>query len=324
MFRLPAPRCAAAAVLMLLSATPVIAQKPDYHRADVIRTAARYVFGTSVFPRFLEDSVRFWYTSSGKDDRGVTYVVDPARATRVKMFDNARLASSLSLAADTMIEPTKLPVFAVVDTGKTLEIRMKKKVFRCSPSSYKCEGADTIVSITDRIVKNGPEWAARSPDKKWDVFVYNYNLYARPSELTNAEAIAKRDSLLNAAKPPVVAANGASNGAAASAGAAKEASAVKAATPARTDSVELPKGSIALTSDGVEGYAYDNDQGGLFSGTFAPRFKPKRAPIHGPAIRVVLRCSGWTTATCASIRSTRRPAPRRRTRVTSMLRRATR
>src|SRR5688572_5481551 len=80
------------------------AQKPDYHRADVIRTAARYVFGTSAAPRLLEDSARFYFTSSGKTDRGMTYIVDPRTASKRPLFDNTRLAASLSLAADTLID----------------------------------------------------------------------------------------------------------------------------------------------------------------------------------------------------------------------------
>src|SRR5688572_16493699 len=110
---------------------PLMAQKPDYHRADVIRTASRYAFGTSVAPAWLEDSVRFWYQSDARADRGVVYLVDPARATRTVLFENARLAAALSVSADTMIDPGKLPTFQVIDSGRTVEMRLRKKVFRC-------------------------------------------------------------------------------------------------------------------------------------------------------------------------------------------------
>ncbi|MGH7468028.1 MAG: DPP IV N-terminal domain-containing protein [Longimicrobiales bacterium] len=254
------------------------AQKPDYYRADVIRTAASYVFGTSVFPRFLEDSVRFWFTSTNKQDRGVTYVVDPVRATRRALFDNARLAAALSIVADTLIEPTRLPRFTVVDTGKTVEVQMRKKVYRCNASTYGCDVQDTIVWRTEQRLKTGPDWAMRSPDKKWDVFLYNYNLYVRPAELSDQEAIATRDSVLRAATPVV--ANNSNGGTTtkASADTAKKDSA--AARPARSnpDSVAIPKGSIQLTTDGAENWAYDSDQSALFgSTTMASRWKPKRA-----------------------------------------------
>src|SRR5688572_13083456 len=90
-----------ALVVLLASATTAQAQapKPDYHRADLMRTAARYVFGTSAAPRLLEDSARFYYTSSGRNDRGITYLVDPRAASKRQLFDNTKLAAALSIAA---------------------------------------------------------------------------------------------------------------------------------------------------------------------------------------------------------------------------------
>jgi hypothetical protein len=140
MRRLPPILAVALAVCAVIGfAAPMHAQSqpaPDYHRADVIRTSARYVFGTGVQPRWLEDSVRFWFTSSGRQDRGVTYMVDPARAQKRQLFDNAKLAAALSIAADTLIDPTRLPRFTVVDTGRTVEMQFRKKVFRCNAASY--------------------------------------------------------------------------------------------------------------------------------------------------------------------------------------------
>ena len=262
------------AVLLVLAAVPVgavsaSAQTPDYHRADVIRTAARYVFGTSVQPRFLEDSVRFWYTSSNRADRGVTYVVDPVRATRSQLFDNARLAAVLSLAADTILDPTRLPTLAVIDTGRTIEMRFRKKVFRCTAATYACTSMDTIVWTTERALKNGPDWASRSPDKKWDLFAYDRNLYVRPAELTNNEAIARRDSVLAAQTQKADTAK------------KDTAAAARPARPANADSVALPAGSIQLTTDGEEAFDWDGNLG--FGGATPPRFKPKRVPVSWSA-----------------------------------------
>ena len=246
---------------------PAAGQTPDYARADVIRTAARYVFGTSAAPRFLEDSVRFWYTSTSRDDRGVTYVVDPVRATRRQLFDNARLAASLSVAADTIIDPTRLPRFAVVDTGRTLEIQFRKKVFRCAAATHACASMDTIVWKTDRELRDGPDWVSRSPNRQWDVFAYDRNLYVRPASLTNQEAVARRDSMLNAAtmKQDTMKQD-----------TARKDSAAARPAPARTDSIALPAGSAQLTTDGAEQFGWDDDTGTLFSSTPPQRFKPKR------------------------------------------------
>jgi len=259
------------------------APTPDYARADVIRTAARYVFGTSVRPGFLEDSVRFWYTSSNRDDRGVTWVVDPVRATKRTLFDNARLAASLSMAADTIIDPTKLPRFAVVDTGRTLEIQFRKKAYRCDTSSHACASVDTIVWKTERELRDGPDWVARSPDRKWDVFAYDRNLYVRPAELTNNEAIARRDSVLAADAAKEVAKRDTTK---------KDTTAARpGARPAKTDSVALPAGSVQLTTDGADQWNWADDLGTLFGGAETPRWKPKRPPAgwSGDSRRVTIQ-----------------------------------
>jgi dipeptidyl aminopeptidase/acylaminoacyl peptidase len=258
-----------AALATVLAPPGASAQTPDYARADVIRTAARYVFGTSIRPRFLEDSVRFWYTSSAREDRGVTYVVDPVRPNRRPLFDNARLAAALSLEADTLIDPTKLPRFDIVDTGRTVELQLRKKIFRCGAATYACAPVDSIVWATDRALKNGPDWASRSPDDQWDVFLYNYNLYARPSATSDEEAIAKRDSVL-AAQADTVAAD------------STQADSTQAETPERetpSDSVALPDGSIQLTTDGAEHWEWENDLFALWSGEEPKRWKPRRPRV---------------------------------------------
>ncbi len=257
-------RVTAAAALALAAAAPARAQTSDYHRADVIRTAARYVFGTSVRPGFLEDSVRFWYTSSDRDDRGVTYIVDPVRATRRPLFDNARLAAALSLAADTALDPTKLPRFAVVDTGRTIEIQFRKKVFRCNATTYACETQDTIVRQTERQLENGPSWASRSPDKKWDVFAYDLNLYVRPAALADSEAVARRDSVLAAAGAKQDTTK-------------QDTTAAKRTPRASQDSVALPKGSIQLTTDGEREWNWAEGSG--FGTVDLKRYKPSRPPV---------------------------------------------
>jgi hypothetical protein len=262
----------AALAATLFGAGALSAQKPDYSRADLMRVAARYVFGTSVIPRLIEDSVRFWYTSSARGDRTVTYVVDPRTASKRQLFDNTRLAAALSLAADTIVDSNRLPTFTVEDTAKVVELRMRRKVFRCTIATYACEGQDTLVWAMNRAVKFGPDYAIRSPDKKWDVFLYDYNLYARPAMVSDSESVARRDSVLRAATVK------ADTTKTVKADTTKKDSA--AARPrVNRDSVALPRGSIQLTTDGVERYFYGSGFGDLFSNPQPPRWKPRRVPV---------------------------------------------
>ena len=132
--------------VLLLAPVALRSQQPkptvDYHKADLIRVSSDYVTGTVArFGGFtwLEDSVRFWYQSTAKNDRNVVYLVDPRTASRRMLFDNARLAASLSVTADTILDPTKLPRFKVVDTARAVEFALlKKKPWRCDVATYKC------------------------------------------------------------------------------------------------------------------------------------------------------------------------------------------
>ena len=268
MYRAARYSALAAVAATLFGVTSLNAQKPDYSRADMMRVAGRYVFGTSVIPRMLEDSVRFWYTSNARGDRTVTYLVDPRTASKRQLFDNTRLAAALSLAADTIVDSNRLPTFTVEDTAKIVELRMRRKVFRCTIATYTCEGQDTLVWSMNRALKFGPDYAVRSRDKKWDVFLYNYNLYARSAAASDAESAARRDSVLRAAtvKKDTTAVK-------------KDSAAAKPATPANKDSVALPTGSIQLTSDGAERYFYGSGFGDLFSNPEPPRWKPRRVPV---------------------------------------------
>lgn len=184
--------CSAAALLAPLALS---AQTADYHRADVIRTAGAYVLGATVSPVWLDDSVRFIYTSTGRNDRGTVYLVDPARASKRVFFDKARLAAILSVAADTILDPTRFPAFTPVDTGKAIELVLHRKVFRCDPASYNCQAQDSLDWALKRTLKAGPAWANRSPDRKWDVFQWRYNMYLRPAALSDSDAVAAADSV---------------------------------------------------------------------------------------------------------------------------------
>ncbi len=87
--------------------------------------------------------------------------------------------------------------------------------------------------------KAGPPWGVRSPNGKWDAFVWNHNIYIRASSLSDAEYAswrAPRNSLprtgCDAPMPP--------------------------GARVRRDSLALPRGSVALTTNGgdLDGFAY--------------------------------------------------------------------
>jgi dipeptidyl-peptidase 4 len=145
-------------------AAPLAAQ--DYGRAEQFLTwnAMRHVYHDQVTPVWYADSTRFWYrvhTRSGF--RFMT--VNPAAGTRAPLFDNARLAAALSVAADSAIDPVKLPF-------TTIRFRVGTRGFRCELPAHRCAPADTLAPRTRYL---------RSPDGRWDAFVSGHNLWVRPA-----------------------------------------------------------------------------------------------------------------------------------------------
>ncbi len=258
--------------LTALLAVPSIqaaAQDVDYHRADVIRTAGAFVLGATVTPQWLDDSVRFVYTSTGKNDRGAVYLVDPARASRRVYFDHGRMAAVLSVAADTFVDPARFPAFSPVDSGTAIELLLHRKAVRCDPASYNCVVKDSIAWALEATLKKGPTWASRSPDRKWDVFAWRHNLYLRPAALSDSDAVAAADSVRRARSDSSARRDSSARNAAGRQGRGRA---------ARQDSVPLPRGSIALTTDGERLFAYGDTERAVAADTAKPR--PARVAVN--------------------------------------------
>ncbi|MFN5203384.1 MAG: DPP IV N-terminal domain-containing protein, partial [Gemmatimonas sp.] len=172
----------ALASALLLAPTLVGAQHArvtadDYARAEQLLpwNAGRLVTGDEVAPTFLKDGNRFWYRN--KTRSGAEYVlVDPVSNTRSLLFDHARLAATMSLAADTTYDPDRLPFRAFRfgadgDDERTIEFRTGKRQFACDIVTYNCVAKDTTYNEAPFVL---------SPDKKLEVFVQGHDLYVRP------------------------------------------------------------------------------------------------------------------------------------------------
>ncbi|MCZ8206387.1 DPP IV N-terminal domain-containing protein [Gemmatimonas sp.] len=176
------PFRSALASALLLAPTLVGAQHArvtadDYARAEQLLpwNASRLVTGDEVAPTFLKDGNRFWYRN--KTRSGAEYVlVDPVSNTRSLLFDHARLAATMSLAADTTYDPDRLPFRAFRfgadgDDERTIEFRTGKRQFACDIVTYNCVAKDTTYNEAPFVL---------SPDKKLEVFVQGHDLYVRP------------------------------------------------------------------------------------------------------------------------------------------------
>src|SRR5262249_18362713 len=120
-----------------------------------------------------DDSTRFWYRV--KTRRGAEFMlVDPVHLTRRPLFDNDRLAAALSVAADTAFEPTKLPFktfkFGATPTG--ISFKAGNCYYQCHLSASHCVKGDPVSA-------DPPDWAAKSPDRKWAAYVRKGNVWIK-------------------------------------------------------------------------------------------------------------------------------------------------
>ncbi|MCI0435170.1 MAG: S9 family peptidase [Gemmatimonadetes bacterium] len=174
------PRTALSVPLILTTALtgflalPTAAQTPDYSKAERLLSwhASSLIAGDDVDPDWIAGSSRFWYRN--KTGSGHAFVrVDPLRKTQGPLFDHARLAASMSLAADTSYEPHKLPftTLELVRGETAISFRAGRRQFECDLRSYACTIGDTLPGRQRYVV---------SPDSAWEVFAKDYDLWLRP------------------------------------------------------------------------------------------------------------------------------------------------
>lgn len=170
----------AVALLALVAACPAAAQTPRPVTAEDYARAERFlgyntnplVIGGPVRPTWLAAD-RFWYRNTTGD--GAEFiVVDPARRTRERAFDHARMAAALSRAADTTYDALHLPAqFGLVADGQAATFDVRGRRFRCDLAAAACAASPT--PRRDTSLAN----AALSPDSSKAAFIRNYNLWVR-------------------------------------------------------------------------------------------------------------------------------------------------
>src|SRR5215203_1491347 len=156
----------------------------------------KMLFSTSVDPHWLKNSTRFWYsyeTPNGKS----WYLVDPAKADKRLLFDNAKMAAQLTnLVKDPMdaqhlgidslrfvrdenwiqFQLTSTQDSVIKDTaakkGTPPKTEKKKYYFEYNINNGQ------LVQLTDfKRPSRTPRWASVSPDQQTIVFVRNFNLF---------------------------------------------------------------------------------------------------------------------------------------------------
>ena len=160
--------------LATILSLPLHAQAPrsvtaeDYARAErrLGPTANRLVSGASVHPHWL-DADRFWYENTIPAGSEIV-LVNPARRTRTRAFDHARMAGTLSAAADSTLSPWNLPLARLEPDGAVFDLGRRE--FRCDLAAERC----TAGARPDRDRR-----AIVSPDGAKAAFVREHDLWVR-------------------------------------------------------------------------------------------------------------------------------------------------
>jgi dipeptidyl aminopeptidase/acylaminoacyl peptidase len=87
---------------------------PNYDLAAqwTAQKVSRLVFDTSVTPRWLETSDRFWYAYQTREGRRF-FIVDPAKRLKTPLFDHARMAAALTTITRIPYDAQNLPFSTV-------------------------------------------------------------------------------------------------------------------------------------------------------------------------------------------------------------------
>lgn len=156
----------------------------------------KLVHSTSVDPHWLKKSDRFWYTYETTNGKN-WYIVDPVKAEKKLMFDNAKLAAQLTRIVKDPMDAQHLNIDSLrfvrdenwiqFEVKSTQDVEKKdtaakkgtppvkeKKTFYFE---YNINTGELVQLMDFKKPKRNPRWASVSPDGQTIVFVRNYNLY---------------------------------------------------------------------------------------------------------------------------------------------------
>jgi dipeptidyl aminopeptidase/acylaminoacyl peptidase len=168
------------------------------------------VFSTSVDPRWLKHSDRFWYTYETTEGK-FFHLVDPVKRTKAPLFDNVKMAAELTRLTQDPYDHQHLPIRTIkfVKDDKAIQFdvessqdeedatAVKQEEQKTPPEPQQRQDRDQSSGKKKKVLhfeydiatgqltllkdfeppQRPPAWASISPDEKWVVFARNHNLF---------------------------------------------------------------------------------------------------------------------------------------------------
>ena len=144
-------------------------------------------------PVWIEKTSRFWYRKTVQGGHQFI-LVDADQATRQPAFDHEKLAAALSKEGEEKFTAITLPFRAIkfIDGEKAIEFEFKGSTWRFDLATYELKKTGPAREFRGQPdgwqdVGGPPAQAASkeskaSPDKKWEAFIRNYNVWIRSVE----------------------------------------------------------------------------------------------------------------------------------------------
>ncbi|HLR76606.1 MAG TPA: DPP IV N-terminal domain-containing protein, partial [Balneolaceae bacterium] len=161
-------------IFTAITANNLFAQKANFDAAQKFsKERVDLMTGSnSVYPRWIKDQNRFWYTY--KTDEGkFWYMVDAEKGTKKPLFKRKKMAAQLSETFDRVFNYKDLKL-------KEFKYNLDKGFFTFHVDSINFEyNVDTQTLIKKDSLEKKPRdwWKTYSPDSTWIAFAKNYNLY---------------------------------------------------------------------------------------------------------------------------------------------------
>lgn len=162
----------------------------DYKRADSLgKISAGKVYYGDVRPSWIGSTGCFLYDNNTPD--GLEYLlVNVKTLSKKKAFDQVKFSISFEAATGKKTEPGKLPIRNLKFSEQLGSFAFVYDNYNwiCNLKNYKIVKRDKLV---ERTRGDGWSWGFRdesgndpvdSPDKKWNAFIKNYNVYIRSNE----------------------------------------------------------------------------------------------------------------------------------------------
>jgi dipeptidyl aminopeptidase/acylaminoacyl peptidase len=177
--------------ILLFSAGKMLMAQPskaDYQRADSTAKFNDKVYNTVSSINWIDSTQTFLYVVKTK--RGSEYMLTDAVKNRTQAaFDQEKLCAALNLELKEKQKPYSLNLrkLKLIEEGKKISFELERSVWQCDLKKYKLEKISEVQrERNDRYwgetEEENEERRVESPDKKWEAFVREYNVFIQEKE----------------------------------------------------------------------------------------------------------------------------------------------